>query len=320
MKFRSLKSLLLFIIVFSGILYGQNEFRLQPGTIIVAVEGDRAKELLKTEDEYTAVLSKFDLMSKCLTKSDSVKVQDYLDNAANTVKKWDESYIESLKKTVESVSKKISSLGLNIKMPDKIEVILSDMSNEGGASGYTRANYIVLPVGNISESTFIHELFHIFSRYDKIMSEKVYNTIGFKKCNEVPYPPEIADMRISNPDAPFNNYYITLKYNDKPIDAMLVLFSGRQYTGGSFFGYMQLGLLVVEGDDTNKKAVYENGKPLILKLKEVKGFYEQTGRNTSYNIHAEELSADHFVMLLNREEGIPDKHLIDAMKKIMTEN
>lgn len=182
MKFRSLKSLLLFIIVFSGILYGQNEFRLQPGTIIVAVEGDRAKELLKTEDEYTAVLSKFDLMSKCLTKSDSVKVQDYLDNAVKTVKKWDESYIESLKKTVESVSKKISSLGLNIKMPDKIEVILSDMSNEGGASGYTRANYIVLPEGNISESTFIHELFHIFSRYDNIMSEKVYNTIRFKNA------------------------------------------------------------------------------------------------------------------------------------------
>lgn len=320
MKIKSLNSLLFLLIVFSGIIYGQNEFPLQPGTVVVAVEGDRAKELLKTEDEYTAVLSKFDLMSKCLTKSDSVKVQDYLNNSAKTVKKWDEDYIESLKKTVESVSKKISSLGLKIKMPDKIEVILSDMSNEGGAAGYTRSNYIVLPEGTISENTFIHELFHVISRYDADMSEKIYYTIGFKKCNEVPYPPEIADMRISNPDAPFNNYYITLKYNDKPIDAMLVLFSGRQYTGGSFFGYMQLGLLVVEGDDTNKKAVYENGKPLILKLKEVKGFYEQTGRNTSYNIHAEELSADHFVMLLNREEGIPDKHLIDAMKKIMTEN
>lgn len=320
MKLKSPKSLLFLYVVVSSFLYGQTEFQLQQGTVVAAVDGNRAKELLKTEDEYTVVLSKFDLMSKCLSKSDTVTIQDYLHKSAKTVKNWNEDYLTSLKETVESVSKKISLLGLKIKMPERIEVILSDMSNEGGAAGYTRANYIVLPAGKISENTFIHELFHIISRYDANMSEKIYNTLGFKKCNEVPYPPEIADLRISNPDAPFNNYFITVKYNSKPVDAMLVLFSGREYTGGSFFAYMQLGLLIVEGDDTNKKAVYENGKPLVLKLKEVNEFYEQTGRNTSYNIHAEELSADHFVMLINRNEGLPDKHLIDSMKKIMTEN
>lgn len=317
MELKSLK-ILLPLLLWASAIFAQNEFLLQQGTEVVPVDGDRAKELLKTEDDYTAILSRFDLMSKCRSKSDTVKLGDYLERSAATVKKWSDGDIEELKNVVSSVSKKISTLGLKLNMPERIEIIRSDMTNEGGASGYTRANYIVLPGGSISESTFIHELFHVLSRHDKQMSEKVYNSIGFKKCNEVPYPPEIAALRISNPDAPFNNFYITVNYNGKPVDAMLILFSGREYTGGSFFAYMQIGLLAVEGDDTNKKAVYVNGKPLILKLKEVTGFYEQTGRNTPYNIHAEELSADHFVMLLDREEGLPDQQIITEMKKIMS--
>ena len=308
--------IVLFFITFCQ-TYAQNVYTLQEGTVVIPVDDERAKGLLTTEDDYTAILSKFDLMSKTLSKSDTVKLKDYFVKAAVSVKPWSEEEKKSLKKTVESVGKKIKALGLNLKMPPTIEIIMSDMSNEGGASGYTRANYIVLPAGRISEDTFIHELFHVLSRYDKEMSEKVYNIIGFKKCNEVPYPPEIADLRISNPDAPFNNFYITVNYNDKPIDVMLILFSGSEYKGGSFFSYMQIGLLAVEGESMNKQVIYKDGKPLILKLKEVANFYEQTGRNTDYNIHAEELSADHFVMLVNQEKGLPNPEIIDAMKNVM---
>jgi len=98
---------------------------------------------------------------------------------------------------------------------------------------------------------------------------------------------------------------------------MLILFSGRQYSGGNFFGYIQIGLLAIEGDESNKKVVYQNGKPLILKFKEVKDFYEQTGSNTDYNFHAEELSADHFVLLLNQQQGLPNPEIIEAMKSVM---
>ncbi len=313
----------LFLLIFSGLTASQDEYILQEGTVVVPVDGERAKELLMTEDDYTAILSRFDLMSKAGSKDDTAKLSDYLTKAVRSVWEWSNEDKKGLKKIVESVNRKIKELGLNLKMPARIEVIRSDMSNEGGANGYTRGNYIVLRddmtegTSGSYESTFIHELFHILSRYDQAMSEKVYNIIGFKKCNEVPYPPEIADLRISNPDAPFNNFYISVKYNDKPVDVMLILFSGRQYSGGSFFGYLQIGLLAVEGDESNKKVVYQNGKPLILKFKEVKDFYEQTGRNTDYNFHAEELSADHFVMLVNRQQGLPNPEIIEAMKNVM---
>lgn len=311
---------ILALLFISTCLYSQSEFPLQEGTIVVPVDGERAKELLMTEDDYTKILSKFDLQSKT-QRTDEVTLSDYLKYSSEQAVTWTDNEKKMLGEIVSATAKKITALGLNLKMPEKIEVIKSTMLNEGGASGYTRGNYIVLKQSNVQsggyDDLFSHELFHVLSRYDKDMSGKVYNTIGFKKSNEVAYPKEIADMRISNPDAPFNDYYITVQHDGKPVDGMLILFAKEPYKGGSFFSYLQVGLLAVEGNDMNKAPIYVDGKPLILKVKEVQNFYEQIGKNTSYILHAEEVSADHFEMLLNQDKSIPNPELIEAMKNVM---
>ncbi len=160
-------------------------------------------------------------------------------------------------------------------------------------------------------------MFHVLSRNDHNLRANVYYTLGFKKCNNVDYPKEIADLRISNPDAPHNNFYITVQYDGKPLDAILVLYASKPYSGGSFFSYIRLGLLGLTGEDNNKTAAYKDGKPMILDIEAVKNFYEQVGRNTGYIIHEEEVSADQFVMVLNQTKGLPNQELITAMKKAM---
>ncbi len=321
-----IKLYLVFAVFFCGNLLSQYEFTLQEGTVVIPVDGDAAKDLLLTEDEYTNTLSKFDLMSKTLSENESVTNLNYLNDASLSVVKWTDEEKTVLGKIVAKTRQSIDSLGLKLKMPARIEVIKSTMNNEGGADGYTRGNYMVLKqsrVGSYSESylaLFSHELFHILSRFDRSMSEKVYNTIGFTKCNEVPYPPEIADLSISNPDAPFNNFYISVDHKGKQVDAMLVLFASKPFEGGSFFFYMQSGLMAVEGSAMDKKPVYAEGKPVIIQIKDVTGFYEKTGKNTPYNIHAEEICADHFEMLLTGAKAIPNPELIEAMKKIMQAN
>lgn len=312
---------LLFALLFlSTFIYSQSEFPLQEGTVVVPVDGERAKELMMTEDDYTKILSKFDLEAKT-QRTDTASLGGYLTYAAEQVLMWTDEEKKILGDIVSATAKKIKALGLNLKMPERIEVIKSTMQNEGGAEGYTRGTYIVLKGSRVKaggyDDLFIHELFHVLSRYDKEMSGNVYNTLGFKKSNEVAYPKEIADLRISNPDAPFNDYYLTVQHNGKPVDVMLVLFASKEYAGGSFFQYLQIGMLAVEGDDMNKTPVYVDGKPLILKVKEVQNFYEQIGKNTSYIIHAEELSADHFELLLNQDKNIPNPELIEAMKNVM---
>ncbi|MBL8017735.1 MAG: DUF4157 domain-containing protein [Ignavibacteria bacterium] len=321
-----LKLYLVIAVLFCSNVFSQYEFILQEGTVVVPVDGNTAKDLLMTEDEYTNTLSKFDLMSKTLKENENVTKLNYLNDASLSVVAWTEDEKKELDKVVASTKRSIDSLGLKLKMPARIEVIKSTMNNEGGADGYTRGNYIVLKQSRINKysesylALFAHELFHVLSRFDREMSEKVYNTIGFKKCGEVPYPPEIADLRISNPDAPFNNFYITVEYKGKPVDAMLVLFASKPFEGGSFFFYMQTGLMVVEGDSLSKKPVYAGGKPVIIPIKDVTGFYEKTGKNTPYNIHAEEICADHFEMLLTGAGAIPNPELIEAMKTVMLAN
>lgn len=310
------------LLIVCGAVFSQYEFPLQPGTVVVPVDDDRAKELVKTEDVYTAGFSRFDLQSKSLKLEDAV-LEDYFNVSADGVQPWMSDEIENLKKVTAYVNKNIKEMGLKFNLPSRIEVIKSNMKSEGGAAGYTRGNFIVLSksyTGSYSASLrdlFIHELFHIISRNDPVLSEKVYNIIGFKKCNEVAYPPELADKRISNPDAPFNNYYITVEYLGRQVDVMLIMYAGKSYEGGSFFPYLQVGLLVVEGDEISKTPVYESGKPLVLQTSDVNNFYEQVGRNTGYILHAEEISADHFVMLLTGEKGLANPELIESMKYVM---
>jgi hypothetical protein len=319
---RILRSFLLILFVSSSLFAQSNEFQLQQGTVVKLVEGNRAKELIMTPDTYTSVFSKFDIKSKS-ENTDASTVDDYMKFASKQIVGWTADEKKSFKKIVESVSKKISKLGLKLKMPAEIEIIKTTMAEEGGADGYTRGAYICLGEKDVDgkyetlEKLFIHELFHVLSRFDNDMREKVYNVFGFKKCNEVSYPTEIAELRISNPDAPHNNFYITVESEGKPVDAMLILYADKPYDGGSFFTYLRLGMLAVEGDEMNKKPVYKDGKPLILELNNVKGFFKQVGKNTNYIIHAEEMSAEQFVMLLNETKDLPNPELIEAMKNAM---
>lgn len=294
---------------------------LQNGTELITTPPERAADLMTTIDGFVQGLSRFDLQSKTLSTG-NVTVEQYLAYLRERPQEWTYEDVEKLKRVAISITKKLDDAGLYPDFPPIIEVIKTDMKEESGASAYTRLNYIAMGAGmfNLSdkdfEDVFIHELFHVLSRNNPELQEKVYNSLGFKKCNEVPYPEQIH--RISNPDAPFNNYYITVGSEDGPVDAMLILYSDKEYEGGSFFRYAKLALMVVEGDNQNRKPVLKDGKPVILELSDVTNFFEQVGRNTGYIIHAEELSADHFVILLNNEPA-KDQQLIDDLKKLLLE-
>ena len=295
---------------------------LQDQCELITTLPERAAEMMVTVDGFVNGLSDFDLQSKTLTIG-TVTREEYLEFLKGRAMEYTYEDVEKLKRVAASITKKLDDAGLHPAFPPIIEVIKTDMKEESGASAYTRLNYIAMSADMFGmsdkdfEDVFIHELFHVLSRNNQQLQGKIYNSLGFKKSNEVPYPDGI--QRISNPDAPFNNYYITVESADGPVDAMLVLYSLKDYEGGSFFRYAKLGLMVVEGDDNNKTPVIKDGKPVILQLDEVSNFFEQVGRNTGYIIHPEEASADHFRMLVNKESA-PDQWIIDKLKTIIQES
>jgi len=199
---------------------------------------------------------------------------------------------------------------------------------EGGAP-YTRGNAIILteavieaPMATIRK-TICHELFHILSRTNPELRDKLYAIIGFVKCDEVEFPAELKARKITNPDAPRNDHRILLKVAGRDRWAIPILLSNSEKydtkRGGEFFAYLRFQFLVVDRQDTapDVKPAYESGKPMLVGPRQVSGFFEQVGRNTSYIIHPEEILADNFALLILGGRNPRSPEIVEKMEEVL---
>jgi len=158
-------------------------------------------------------------------------------------------------------------------------------------------------------ATISHELFHVLSRTNPELRDRLYAVIGFETCRELEIPAELRSRKITNPDAPRNQHCIRLEAAGKQEWAIPILLANSETydreRGGQFFNYLELWFLVVErrGNGVDVMPVYEAARPKLLQLREVSRFFEQVGRNTNYIIHPEEILADNFALLVTGHAG-----------------
>ena len=63
-------------------------------------------------------------------------------------------------------------------------------------------------------------MFHIFSRYNAGIQEKLYNSVGFIKIPKgLPFPTDLAPKKITNPDSPVDTIDWAIKLNYKGTDS-----------------------------------------------------------------------------------------------------
>lgn len=289
--------------------------------IIFSTKG-QSETLLGTADVYTRGFSQFDIQSKSGDLS-ATDANTYLAKAAKQALDWTSTEIDNLTESIKIAEKSIQALGLKLSLPSDIQIVKTTGEEESGAA-YTRSSFIVLNPSYVAgggtplTKLFLHELFHIYSRANPEKRDAIYATIGFKKMNTLTYPQVLAKRKISNPDAPFLEHYITLNFDSETKDALIILYAKDDYSTGSFFEYLRKELLILEGKSPHKTAKLEKGKPLLYPFSSAKNLYRQIGTNTSYNIHPEEISAEHFTMLV-MNKTVQDAHLLDAMKAILVQ-
>jgi hypothetical protein len=276
-----------------------------------------AKELLSSEDVFTDAWSKFDVDSR-MGKANSKKA-DLLKYIATQAREWTEDEIKIVKALLIEIDQQIKNQAFKINFPKEIIFVKTTTMEEGGALGYTRNNYVILNEEILSikkeelKDIIIHEIFHVLSRNDAEFRKDMYKLVGFTVIDNVEYPAEIKDLRITNPDTPLNDCYITLENKGVKVNVMMVLYANKAYSGGSFFEYLQVGFLVLK-DIKKKEFEYTNGKPVILTFKDVTNFNEQVGTNTGYVIHAEEVLADNFVFAINNRKDMPSQWLVNNIQ------
>lgn len=293
----------------------ENEVSFINGTKLIFVSKEEARILMGTSDEYSQVLTRYDIASRTSTPSNDQEHQ-YLEFAAAQAQEWNENEIEVLKIKINKIKDRIETLGLKLDFPTEIKLVKSTLKEEGKQISYTRTNYIVLR-GDVTEDFVIHELFHILTRYNPETRDELYKTINFYKSNRITYPEAIVNHVVTNPDGPFLEHTIRLTIEGKEKEAVIILYTGKDYDGGSFFDEMQRKLMIVEGPPNDKKPVLVNGQPLLFDLTAATDFKDKTGRNTNYTLHPEEILADHF-MILVKPKPASDPAFIDAMKAALT--
>ena len=285
---------------------------------------EEGREILRTRDGFIRRLSPFDRAARLKTDRE-VSESEFLNFAAGKVVEWDSADRERVGQAFDRIRPALGEYPLN--WPESIRFVHTTGEEEGGAA-YTRGKAVILPRTRLHRSPeklaqlVAHELFHVLSRHDRDIRDRLYRVIGFERCPEVELPKPLARRRITNPDAPVNAHRIRVQVEGRQFWAVPVLYSSSErydpLQGGSFFKYLQFRLLLTAAEDAVAAASAPAGStPRLVEVKEVSGFFEQIGRNSSYIIHPEEILAVNFALIVTGETEFPSPEVAEGIRSVL---
>lgn len=314
--------LLVLIVILPGLCLA--EMRIG-GSIVDFATVDQAKKILSARDDYILRQSPFDRAVRMKTDK-PIEQKEYLKFLADCALPWTDMEKQKIEPVVEDLREPLEKLSL--PFPKKILLIKTSGREEGDAP-HTRSNAVIFPQNSLNKEfgslkqLLCHEIFHVLTRANPKIRERLYPIIGFLPCDEVKLPDSLNARRITNPDAPFNNHCIQVKFDEQTVWAIPILLSNRdQYDpalGGGMFNYMQCKLLLVDRipDSNDIRILYNGDQPRLADFHQVSGLMEQVGMNTFYLIGPEEILADNFVKIILPGKRIPSPEILNKIKNVL---
>jgi hypothetical protein len=304
-----------------SILAADGTVEIAPQATARFATADAGKAILTTDDAFTKSLSRFDLQSRLKT-GDEVTLDDWKKSIAAEVRDWNDTQTKAATESLSRLSKRLD--GFELPLPKEILLIHTTGAEEGNAA-YTRGTAIILPDKVLAyapaqlDRLLAHELFHVLSRNDGALRQRLYRIIGFEVTGPIELPPSLAPRRITNPDAPLIDCTIELKTADgKTVVGAPVLYaSTKDYDakrGGSFFQYRTFRLMLVERKNDRWQPMLHDSEPIVVDAKKEPAFYEKIGKNTNYVIHPDEILADNFVRLVMEDRDLMTPRIVDEMR------
>jgi len=254
---------------------------------------DVAIQLKKTTDQFTS----------------QNYVETYKQFLQDHVLEFDADEKQLLQSVFENIKEKLGRINIDLGL-DKIILIKTDGAGYGNDAFYTRENTIVIPKGQLSNNknglnaVMLHELFHIFSRYNTDHKTEIYKLIGFQPMDNVPIinDPVLKSRLLLNPDGLATNSYIRLtNKNGEQIKAVPLIYSTYgEYKSDveEFFTYLKFDLYRLEEKD-GKKIVLSNGVSTDVDKEYFSSFFKTIADNTQYIIHPDEIMADNFMLMVD---------------------
>lgn len=285
---------------------------------------ETAKKTLTTRDRFIAALSPFDRQSR-LKVGREVGEAEFLEFVAAQVLEWTATDAKVLAEVTSTIRDKLAPWRL--PLPDAV-LLIKTTGHEEGQAAYCRGAAVVLPERIVSgprerlRKLLTHELFHILSSHNPKLRETMYDIVGFKPVSEVELPEPVRARRITNPDAPGMDFYIEASIDGHKRPLIPVLYSRKEKydlkQGGEFFSYLEFKLMELDPRNQGLAVRLIDGQPVLHEPERVPDYGAQIGRNTKYIIHAEEVLADNFVLLIDGAKDLPSPRVVEALGDALT--
>lgn len=283
------------------------------GTALRILTRQEAALLLAQEDDYTRHLTPIDLTSA--TGNPRLASREvFLATLAQDADMISEQETQKLSKSLEWVLS--SGLPFDELLPGGVQVAKIAGEVYAGKS-FTRGDAIFLTSERLAQPVrelrlvLAHELFHVISRQNPALRERLYALFGCEPATVGPLPPEVEQFRTTNPDAPYPTCITPVKIRGgDEVEVVPFLLAERPYTGGNADSYFALRLVQVEWDARTASwtpLVAQDGRSshsLAALDPDETDWSERMGENTSYTIDVEEAAAENFAALVTiRADG-----------------
>ena len=191
--------------------------------------------------------------------------------------------------------------------PDSLFLIKTRSNYYGKGTYYTRENSIVIPANEIENpnqralfQVMMHELFHVFSRYNPDYRKALYELIGFKPLDRLSFPEQVEKILLYNPDGLDYQWAIQLQPSGKTAVPLIVSNQASfKKNQPEFFQYLQFALYEVNSSGF----VYANADgSSTLGQRYFPEYFSKIQDNTNYIIHPDEILADNFTYLVLAEK------------------
>lgn len=284
---------------------------------------EEGKDLLLAQTDYYDGFTQNDIDYRM--KTAGATKEELLKASTDEIKDFNifEKYL--MDRVIAKMARKLSRNGYELPHLEEITYIKTDMSVEGGHSGYTHGNEIYLNSMNIDigiipgmgeyfEHLMWHELSHCLTRNNPEYRAQIYSLIHFSIAeSDFEMPPCVRDMYFHNPDVEHHNAYATFMIDGKETDCYLLWICPENYSEdheGSGFPTETV-LVPIDGTDT------------YYTTDQATNFDEIFGTNTAYVTDPEECMADNFADAMQyglkgkNGQGYPNPEIIEGIISIL---
>ena len=317
--------------------YSASDFWCEIGVGFSNLSSRRLTRLfLMRPDSFARATSEFDRQAR-LGTTRPVRLGQYLRFAGDQAEEWSPEQRHAWQYIIEELNRQL--VGLNIRLP--IVFVSKTSGLEEFSFAYTRERTVFFPESIANRAIdnpdgaykiLAHEYFHIASRFDPGMRNRLFELIGFQDVENAEYPDEFRERKITNPDAFRYEHYIVVNTPDGP--APVVPITQARLPIEEFIQLpnplagVEIPLLVMH-PLTGQVIRDASGDPVTYNFGNT-DYVPRVIRNTDFIVDPEEIMADNFSLVMLRRKngvapdfnnGVPvsDLELLDRIEETLSE-